>query len=51
MDIQKYTLPQKGKGAAWMFDYDALFGSFGSQTESNEEELAATFYQQQSDDS
>jgi len=34
-----------------MFDYDSLFGSFSSQNDSKEEDLAASFYQQQSDDS
>jgi len=51
VDFQKYTLPLKGKGAAWMFDYDSLFGSFNPTTETNEDDLTATFYQQQSDDS
>ena len=50
VDFQKYTLPQKGKGAAWMFDYDSLFGSFNLSLETNEDDIAATFYQQQSDD-
>ena len=33
-----------------MFDYDSLFGSFNSTPDLNEDELAATYYHLQSDD-
>ena len=44
-------MPQKSKGAAWLFDYDSLFGSFSPKPKSDEDELAAIYYQLQSDDS